>query len=182
MYFEHAGKVNTDEAIKLAIKTAKSRDIKTIVVASNSGATAKLLINKGDFNIVCVSHVNGFAKPGENEMSPDARKELRDAGIEVLTTTHLLSGAERGISHKFGGVYPVEIIAHSLRMLGQGIKVCVETTVMALDAGLVPYGTPVISIGGSGTGADTVAIITPSHANSIFETKIHEIICKPALM
>ena len=182
MYFEHAGKTNTDEAIKLAIKTAKSRDIKTIVVASNSGTTAKLLINKGDFNIVCVPHVNGFVKPGENEMSPAARKELRDAGIEVLTTTHLLSGAERGISHKFGGAYPVEIIAHSLRMLGQGIKVCVETTVMALDAGLVPYGTPVIAIGGSGTGADTVAIITPSHANSIFETKIHEIICKPALM
>ena len=77
------------------------------------------------------------------------RSELTDLGMKVLTTTHVLSGAERGISKSFGGVYPVEIVAHSLRMLGQGTKVCVEVSIMALDAGLIPYGEPIIAIGGS---------------------------------
>ncbi len=65
-------------------------------------------------------------------------------------------------------------------MLSNGTKVCVEVSVMALDAGLIPYGEPIIAIGGTGKGSDTAVIITPSHASSIFETKIHEIICKPS--
>jgi hypothetical protein len=107
------------------------------------------------------------------------RQQLITSGIKVLTTTHVLSGAERGLSRKFGGTYPVEIMAHTLRMFGQGVKVCVEISVMALDAGLIPYGQPVIAVGGTGEGADTAVILTASHASSILETRIHEIICKP---
>ena len=135
--------------------------------------------NTNDINIICVTHANGYPEPGKNEMPQETRSELADLGMKVLTTTHVLSGAERGISKSFGGAYPVEIIAHSLRMLGQGTKVCVEVSIMALDAGLIPYGKPIIAIGGSGKGADTAVIITPSHASSLFETKIHEIVCKP---
>jgi len=157
-------------------------NIKYIVVASSRGGTAKLLINTNNIiNIVCVTHANGFSEPGKSEMSQIIRSELTDLGIMVLTTTHVLSGAERGMSRTFGGAYPVEITAHTLRMFGQGTKVCVEVAVMALDAGLIPYGEPIIAIGGTGQGADTAIIITPSHAGSIFETKIHEIICKPWL-
>jgi hypothetical protein len=114
-------------------------------------------------------------------MPEDVRRQLMESGIKVLTTTHVLSGAERAMSRKFGGTYPVEIMAHTLRMLGQGVKVCVEIAVMALDAGLIPYGQPVIAIGGTGRGADTAVILTPSHASSILDTRIHEIICKPYL-
>jgi hypothetical protein len=64
-------------------------------------------------------------------------------------------------------------------MLGQGLKVCVEISIMALDAGLVPYGKPVIAVGGSGSGADTAAIIVPEHSNNVFGLKVHEILCKP---
>ena len=62
------------------------------------------------------------------------REELTQKGVKVLTTSHVLSGAERGISAKFGGVSPVEIIAQTLRMFGQGTKVCVEVSTMPLDA------------------------------------------------
>jgi len=64
-------------------------------------------------------------------------------------------------------------------MLGQGVKVCVEISVMALDAGLIPYGEPVIAVGGTGRGADTAVIIKPAHAKDILSTRIQEIICKP---
>ncbi|MEG6615967.1 pyruvate kinase alpha/beta domain-containing protein [Peptococcaceae bacterium 1198_IL3148] len=183
MYFNSIGKINTYDTAKLALKAATEKNIKHIVVASNQGDTAKAFINSEGsegINFICVTHAHGYPEPGKSEMSPETREELINWGIKVLTTTHVLSGAERGISNAFGGAYPVEIIAHTLRMLGQGTKVCVEVAIMALDAGLIPYGEPIIAVGGSARGADTAVIITPSHASSIFKTKIHEIICKPA--
>lgn len=181
MYFKSKGSENTKDTISLALKLAKERDIKHIVVASSHGNTAKLLVNDKNINIICVTHANGYPEAGKSEMSPEVRKELENLNIKILTTSHVLSGAERGLSKKFGGVYPVEIIAHTLRMFGQGTKVCVEIATMALDAGLLPYRKPIIAIGGSAVGADTAIILTPSHADSILDTKIHEIICKPYL-
>lgn len=106
---------------------------------------------------------------------------MESAGIQVLAATHVLSGAERGISRKHGGMGPVELMADTLRMFGQGTKVCVEVAVMALDAGLIPYGEEVVAVAGSGRGADTAAILTPAHANAVLDTKINEILCKPRI-
>ncbi|NLB53246.1 MAG: hypothetical protein GX808_09995, partial [Syntrophomonadaceae bacterium] len=72
-----------------------------------------------------------------------------------------------------------EIIAQTLRMLGQGVKVAVEIAVMSLDAGLIPYGEDIISIGGSSRGADAAIVIRPAHSNHIFDTEIREIIAMP---
>ncbi|NMM63464.1 hypothetical protein HBE96_12395 [Clostridium sp. P21] len=180
MYFNNKGKENTDNTIKLVSKTAVEKGIKHIVVASSKGGTAKLLKNDKGLNIVCVTHANGYPEAGKSELTEEGRRELESMGIKVLTTTHVLSGAERGISKAFGGINPVEIIAQTLRMFGQGTKVCVEVAVMALDAGLIPFGEPIIAIGGSAHGADTALVLTPSHASSIFDVKIHEVICKPS--
>ncbi len=179
MYFETEGLVNTEKTVELAKQATVERNISHIVVATCSGKTAMLFKGIKNKDIVCVTHANGFAENGRNEMPENVRRELLDAGFKVFTATHVLSGAERGLSKKFGGIYPVEIIANALRMFGQGVKVCVEIAVMALDAGLIPYNEPVIAVGGSREGADTCVIIKPSHANSILETRILEIICKP---
>ena len=178
MYFDNEGRENTQKTVELAIKAAKENNIRHIVVASNTGATARLFLDSG-FSIACVTHVYGFGLPGTNEMDPEVRKELAAKGMKVLTTTHVLSGAERALSSKFGGINPVEVIAGALRMLGQGVKVCVEVSVMALDAGLIPFGESVIAVGGTGRGADTAVIIKPAHAKDILSTRIQEIICKP---
>ena len=180
MYFDKPGRENTKQATELALKAAKTLGIGHIVIASNTGDSANLLAGQG-LNVVCVTHVNGFAEKGKNEMTPAAHGALTAAGVRVLTASHVLSGAERAISSKFGGAYPIEIMAHTLRMFGQGVKVCIEISVMALDAGLIPYGEKIIAVGGTGRGADTALILTPSHAQYIFETRIHEIICKPEL-
>lgn len=168
----------TEKTISAAISYAKENNIKQIVIASNTGTTALLAVGCG-LDVTCVTHAYGYIGNGKHEMNAEARAKLVDNGIKVLTTTHVLSGAERGISSKFGGSYPVEIIAHSLRMFGQGTKVCVEVATMALDAGMVEYGTPIIAVGGTGRGADTAVVITPAHAGKIFECKIHHIISKP---
>lgn len=180
MYFEQPGTANTAETAALAMRTAAEKNIRHIVVASVTGETARFFTKAAGIGVVCVTHVVGFCEPGQSEMPQEVRQSLEAQGVKVLTTTHVLSGAERGISRLAGGMYPVEAIANALRMLGQGTKVCVEIAVMALDAGLIPFGEPVIAVGGTGRGADTAVIITPYHASDIFKTKIHEIICKPS--
>lgn len=180
MYWKESGKNNTKNTIEIVKKAVKERGIENVVFSSSTGKTARLFKNANiDANLVCVTHACGFKKPGEMEFDPKIRDEMEDAGIRLLTTTHVLSGAERGISKKFGGIYPVEIIANTLRMLGQGTKVCVEIAVMALDAGLIPYGQDIIAVGGTDEGVDTAVIIRPSHASMIFDTWISEILCKP---
>lgn len=178
LHFDKKGKQNTAQTVELAINRAKELNINHIVVATNSGATAKEFLASG-LQIVAVTHHVGFRSPGEDEMPPEVRQELQDKGIKVLTTTHLLAGVDRAIKNKFGGIYPAELIAFTLRMFGQGPKVCVEIAGMALDAGLIPYGEDVITVAGSGTGADTAVVIRPAHSNNFFDTKIKEIICKP---
>jgi uncharacterized protein len=178
MYWKSNGPSHTVNTINQALEKAADHGIKDIVVASSSGKTASLLADRG-FNVVCVTHAFGYAEAGKSELSEEMRAELTRLGVKILSTTHVLSGAERGISCKFGGTYPVEIMAHTLRMFGQGVKVCVEVAVMAVDAGLVPHGKEIIAIGGTGSGADTAVILRPGHAAAIFDTYISEIICKP---
>ena len=181
MIFEKPGKQNTLETLELSLKIARERGIKHIVLASSSGETADFFKNVKDINVVCVTHAFGYPTAGVNDMSEEKRKELLESGIKVLTTTHVLSGAERALSKKFGGISPVEVMAYTLRMFGQGTKVCVEVAVMAVDSGYIPYMEPVIAIGGSGHGADTAIIIRTAHASNILDSKIDEIICKPNL-
>jgi hypothetical protein len=178
MYWAQKGPANTAETAKLAIRRAKELDIKNLVVASNSGRTFEHFFDQ-DLKLVCVTHQNGFMSPGEQEMPGQTRQKLIDKGVQVLTTTHLLAGVDRAVRNHFGGVYPAELIAQSLRILGQGVKVCTEISVMALDAGLIPYDQEIIAVAGSGTGWDTAVVIQPAHSNNFFETKIKEIICKP---
>jgi hypothetical protein len=178
MYWDKKGKECTEDTVSVVIQAAKEKGIKYVVVASNTGATAELFANKG-LEVICVTHVNGFVNPGENEMTMENRRKLEELSIKVLTTSHVLSGAERAFSSKFGGIYPVEIVANTLRMFGQGVKVGVEIATMALDSGLVPFGESIIAVGGSGRGADSAIIMKPAHAKDILNTRIEEIICKP---
>lgn len=178
MYWSSKGSANTDDTIKLALQRAGELNIEHLVVASSTGNTALKLVNCGR-HVVCVSYHAGFDGPGMMRMNPGVRAELEQNNIPVLVTTHLLAGVDRAIRNKFGGVYPAEIMAQTLRMLGQGFKVCVEISGMALDAGLIPVGKEIIAIGGTGKGADTAAVIVPAHSNHFFDTKVKEIICKP---
>ncbi|MGE5654191.1 MAG: pyruvate kinase alpha/beta domain-containing protein [Bacillota bacterium] len=182
MIFDKPGADNTQRTVELAVQRARELGIKHIVAASYRGFVAEALLPYAkEFDIAIVGQVYGFGKGGPNPMTPETRAKLESAGMKVLFTTHVLSGAERGLSTRFNGVYPVEIIAHTLRMLGQGTKVSVEVATMAFDAGLVPEETDIIALAGTGQGSDTALVMRPAHAQKIMETKIHEVICKPRL-
>lgn len=176
--FENSGPENTQEVVKAVLTRAKELGIKTVVVASNSGKTAELFLNQG-LEVICVTHHIGFAGPGIDEMDKAKREELSSRGVKVLTTTHLFAGIDRALRIQNGGLYPGEIVAHSLRLLGQGVKVGIECSVMALDAGLIEFKQPVIAVAGTGYGADSAIVLTPHHSNYFFKSRVHEIICKP---
>lgn len=181
MYWKEAGQVNTENTVKAGADAARERGIKHIVIACNSGfSVGKLLAQDTEgISITAVTHHVGFSGPGEDEMPAEVRESLKQKGVQVYTGTHLLAGVDRGVRNQFGGVYPAEIIAQTLRLFGQGIKVAVEIAVMALDAGLIPYGEDIISIGGTISGSDAAIVIRPAHANHFFNTIIHEIIAMP---
>jgi hypothetical protein len=178
MYWDKPGKRNTENTVALALQAARDYQIRHIVVASNSGDTARLFKDQG-VEVVCVTHQIGFKGPGIDEMPEAVRAELLQAGFKLLTTTHLFANIERAATNKFGGIYVGGITSHTLRMFGQGVKVAAEISVMALDAGMIPFGEDIIAVGGSGRGADTAVVIRPAHSHEFFNTEVREIVCKP---
>ncbi len=171
----------TRATLKASLDRARELRIKHFVVASTSGRTALQLAGMlpSHFEAVCVTHRAGFKEFGRNELPDSVENKLAASGIPVLRTTHLFGGVERAIRLKFGGLGPAETIAFTYRTLGEGTKVAVEIAVMALDAGLIPHGKDVVSIAGTGSGADTAIVIRPAHSRQFFETRVREIICKP---
>jgi len=180
-YFKKAGKQNTKAVLELVKAYMKKENLTNVVVASNTGETgakaAKLL--KGN-NVVVVTHHHGFLQAGESELKLEFVKEIQGKGGRIFTGTHALSSAERAIRKQHGTVEPLELIAYTLRLMGEGAKVCVEITLMAADAGLIPANEDVVAVGGTGMGCDTALRIKPANAARLFDLRIKEVIAKPS--
>jgi uncharacterized protein len=182
--FEKPGKENTEKVVNIALTEAKKRGIKYIVAASTTGGTAEHFKGQKDVKIIIVRSSFGLngQTPQINRMSQEKYNELTAAGLQIVTAAHALSGAERSLSTTFKGIYPLEIIAAALRMLGQGTKVCVEISAMACDNGAVPPSELIIAVAGTSIGADTAVVLQTTNSNRIMETKVSEILCKPSLI
>jgi uncharacterized protein len=180
VYFAESGSANTEKTLEIAKKRAEQLGIKTIVVASTSGETGvKAVKTFADYKVVVVTHATGFPAPDVQELAPQNRTKILEKGGMVLTTTHAFGGVGRAIRRRFNTYQVDEIIAYTLRVFGQGTKVACEIALMAADAGLVRTDEEVISIGGTGSGADTALVIKPAHTHDFFELKVKEVLCKP---
>jgi len=181
MYFEKAGIENTDVTLKTAFNHAANKGIKDIVVASTTGYTAERILQipgREAFNIVVVTHNTGFKEEGVQSFPVDLRQRLIEHGIRIHTGTMVLRGLGTAIKDMTGGYSEQELIANTLRMFSQGVKVCVEISAMAADSGVIPFD-DVITIAGTGRGADTVCLIRANSSNRFFKIRIKEIIAKP---
>lgn len=182
MYFDRPGPKNTAALVKAVKARAEALGIRHVVVASNSGATGlafqKALAPLG-VSVVSVTEHSGWDGRDEVTMTAAMRRKLEAAGARVLTCSHALSGVARSVTKKFGGVSHVEMIAHTLRLMGEGTKVAVEVSVMAADAGFAPTDREIIAVGGTGRGADAAIVLRAAHMNNFFDLEIREIIAKP---
>lgn len=180
VYFGTPGRSNTEAVLASAKKRAEELGIKNIVVASTTGETGVKAsqVFKG-FNLVVVTHHTGFKEPGQQELTEENRRIMEANGAKVYTGTHVFMNIERAIRSKFDTAYPAEIMAQTLRLFCEGMKVAVEIVAMAADAGLIPVDRDVVSIAGTGRGADTAIVVQPANSSRIFDMIIKEIVAKP---
>ena len=180
VYFENPGTENTDTTLRIARQRAEELGIKTILVASTKGDTAVKAVDifQG-LKVIMVTHVTGMREPNTQEFTEESRKMVESKGGIVLTTAHAFSGLSAAMRNKYNTYVLGMIIADTLRIFGQGMKVACEIALMAADCGLANTDEDVISIGGTGRGADTALVLRPANTHNFFDLKVKEILCKP---
>jgi hypothetical protein len=182
VYFHRQGKENTERTLEIAKARADELGIETILVATTSGETgARAAEFFQGYDLVAVTHSTGFRGPNEQELGEENRAAMERAGAKILTCPHAFGGVGRAVRKKLGTYELEEIIAYTLRIFGEGMKVVCEIALMAADAGLVRTDKEVIAIAGTGHGADTAVVLVPANAQTFFDMRILEILCKPRL-
>jgi hypothetical protein len=178
LYFDSPGKQNTDDTLKLVRDRAEELDIKQLIVATTHGSTAlraEEIFTGLPVEIIAVSICASFDGEGWT-MSPEERSLLEVKGIRVLTSLHALGD---DVSESFTQSAPNRVVRETLYRFCQGMKVCVEIAVMAADAGILDMNREVISVAGTGEGADTAIVLKPAYARRFNEFEIREILAKP---
>jgi len=180
VYFENPGSGNTDEVLGIARRRAEELGIKTILVASTSGNTAAKAMNVlQGLRVIVITNVTGFRTPDTQEFTEENRRIVESKGGVILTAAHAFGGISRAMRNKFNTYIIGDIVANTLYIFGQGLKVACEIALMAADSGLVRTDEDVIAIAGTSRGADTAVVLAPVNTRNFFDLKVKEILCKP---
>jgi uncharacterized protein len=182
LYCDSTGGENTEAVLAAAKKRAKELKIRDVVVATNHGGTAikvKEAFADPKLNLVAVGICEGYRENGWC-FTEEEKKRLEKAGIKPLVASHVLGdGVASSFTEKSGGKSIEEVVRDTLYRFGQGMKVCVEVTMMAADAGLISMDREIMAIAGTSTGTDTCIIVKPAYPRKFFELEIREIVAKP---
>ncbi|MCJ7731117.1 hypothetical protein MUP51_02265 [Candidatus Bathyarchaeota archaeon] len=182
VYFDGKGKAYTEETLRLAKKRAEELGIKNIVIASYTGYAGVLASEMfKDYNLVVSAGMMGFTEPNVHRMTDENKAKIEANGAKVFYHLHSFGGLGRAVKQKFGAIQVDEIIANTLRTFSQGVKVTMEISCMACDAGMIKSDVPCIAIAGSGGGSDTAVVILPVNTHRFFDIKVLEILCKPRM-
>lgn len=182
-YFKEKGAGNTEKTLDIALACCREREIGKIVVASSTGKTAMRLGEKagGGMEIIAVSYGAGSRFVEEVREFNKNMDTLHERGIKYVRGILALSGTERSFQNKYGsGLLPLNIVADTLRMFSQGIKVCVEVAVMAAEHGFITPEEDVVVVAGSGHGSDTAVVLKPAYAARMFDIRFRSILCMPS--
>jgi hypothetical protein len=179
-YFHQPGPESTERVFQIAQARAEQLGVKSIVVATTTGQTGVRAceVFQG-YNLVLVTHSTGFGEPNSQELTAESRLAIQARGGRILTCQHAFGGIGRAVRKKLQTYELEEIVAYTLRIFGQGMKVACEIVLMAADAGLIRVGEPAIAIAGTGRGADTAVVLLPANAQAFFDLRIMEVLCKP---
>jgi hypothetical protein len=149
--FDEPGSINTDSVIQAVSDKIDETRIKTVVVASSTGKTAiqfaKKLKKKA--KIIAVSW---------RKLPAEKIQELKGLDITICDFADYLP------MHIVGR----DLVRNTFYTFGQGMKVCAEVVLIAVDKGIILPGKDVIAVGGTGGGADTAAIIKATSSADMF--------------
>jgi hypothetical protein len=179
-YFHQPGEENLERVLQIAKERAVQLGIRSIVVATTTGQTGVRACQVfPGYNLVLVTHSTGFKEPNAQELTAENRAAIEAKGGRILTCQHAFGGIGRAVRKKLQTYELEEIVAYTLRIFGEGMKVICEIALMAADAGLIRVGEPAIIIAGTGRGADTAVVVLPYNAQTFFDMRIMEVLCKP---
>lgn len=210
---DRPGPVNTANIIDI-VKEASTR-ADTIVVASITGDSAlKIDGGAGGKKIVCVTCPQGMAwepdgmetgvfadipelrtlrdrwksegqKRVPMEIPPHNKTELERRGVTIIRGTIPFFGPSFSMRIHLGHISSLDIMAKTLELFSPGTLVGMECVLMAVDAGVVPEGIPVICCAGTERGLDTAWIVRSSASANIFHPergfRFIELLAKPGI-
>jgi hypothetical protein len=180
-YFEQPGEGNTGDTINAASERLGDGDIKHVVVASHRGKTALKVAEKlkgSDIHVIAVTVAASTKQEIKDEWNRNLPK-LKELGVMTHRGVYSFAGVERAIKARWGGAGPAVLMGDTLKVLGEGVKVGVDISLMSADAGLIPAGEKVMAIAGTSRGADTCMVIKSTFSSKFFDLAIREIVCKP---
>lgn len=176
LYFDAPGPQNTDHVVAMVKKRIEKGDVGHIIVCSITGKTALKVAEtvKGiDVHVYCVSgaaswQIHGYKWP---LIRGSIRRKLEELKVCIVERTpSTLSGdtVDYGLA-RYGWVPASWIIAETLEAVGgYGLKTAVEGILVATDSGVVPPYNTVISVAGTGSGADTAILAKATFSACIF--------------
>ena len=211
--FERPGPINTNETINI-LQEAK-HELEFLVVASVTGESAvKVAESIKNRKIICVTCPQGmfwevnamnadlFEKIPELKarrddwakrrlervplsITEENKPKLKDLGVEVVRGTIPLFGPSFSMRLHLRKTTSLDIITKTLELISPGTLVCMETVLMATDAGLIPEGELVYACAGTEMGLDTAWIVRSSASANMFHPakgfRFVELLAKPAL-
>jgi hypothetical protein len=209
--FSHPGPANTDRVVQIVKDAAPLADF--IVVASITGESAlKIAKEAGARKVVCVTCPQGMAwetagmdtgifadipelrayrdqwKREGKERVPmeiaEKNKALLDAaGVQVIRGTIPFFGPSFSMRIHLGHISSLDIMAKTLELFSPGTLVGMECVLMAVDAGVIPEGVPVICCAGTERGLDTAWLVRSAASANIFHPergfRFMEMLAKP---
>ncbi|UCC68018.1 MAG: hypothetical protein JSV79_13055 [Armatimonadota bacterium] len=186
VYFEDTGKAaqNTRRVAEVVGEYLKAHRVRHVVMATNTGYVgakfAPLAEAHPKVNFVGVKMAPAVDKMYDVKWNARYGKTMEKAGVKLVCGTHALTGGvDRAIRAKFEGYPPSAVMAETLYLFSQGMKVCVEIIAMACDAGMVPEAVQVVSCAGTGHGSDTAIAATSAASANLFDMDIHRVLAMP---
>jgi len=211
--FERPGPVNTNETIS-ALQDSK-QPLDFLVVASVTGESAvKVAERIKNRKIICVTCPQGMFWE-VNQMNADlfekipelkARRDewlkrrlehvplsiteenklrLKELGVEVVRGTIPLFGPSFSMRLHLRKTTSLDIVAKTLELISPGTLVCMETVLMATDAGVISEGELVYACAGTEMGLDTAWVVKSCASANLFHPtrgfRFVELLAKPAL-
>ena len=177
VYFEKAGKINTEKTLVLAKERAEELGLKKVVLASSRGTTAQLALKvfkNTDIHLIVVGE-------SRKRFQRDVFASLENMGIPVRFSSEVEYS------------YP-EIVVNAFRKVSEGMKVVMELGMIVGEEGLAAENEEIVVVAGTGPigfdgggGADTAVVMIPQKIEDFFKLpkkkenrrNIKEIICKP---
>ena len=151
VFFKEAGPANTTDTLELVKDKAVASGITTIVVASTTGRTAweaaDIFAEGTPCRIICVPYKKHLWEQYE-ELDPEIVEKCITKQVLLLPDEPKGELADDWHTN----------VDKSFKCSGEGLKIAMQAASMCVDTGLVEPGTTVISVGGTGTGADTAIV------------------------